>query len=134
MTKWAWKGAIALVFMVGLHAMASSYNLEVHMTPPTERVDGSPITPEEIAGYELCVVPEGGDACVHTYNSAVTHFTMPLPELVGTYNIQARVQDKNGVFSDWSVPVTKTFDPTQSGPKPPISIEIRIIIVTAGGV
>lgn len=107
----------------------ASVDKSVTWTAPTERVNGDPLPPAEIAGYDLeCVVQATGEVVYATGlpAGASQHQTAEVFN-EGTFICRMRTLDTGGLVSDWgeSNPFTVgRCDVTDCRPKPPRSITV----------
>lgn len=99
----------------------------VSWSPPVERVDGTPLPVEELAGYELHWGTSAGSLTETLFvTSDVTqHMITGLSD--GTWYFAVKAVDTNNLTSDFSTVVSKTIEPQQEPTTPidPQRIGIR---------
>lgn len=123
--------ALAAFFMGAAHAQEPACpepapgQVVVCWEPPTTRVDGQPLAPEEIAHYDVSCVVSGTEispvavpvyeipANAETHEHAVTYSDL-LAEY-GAYDCALRTVDTDGLRSGWSNTVTLTWEPAPPG-------------------
>jgi hypothetical protein len=122
--------ALALLLFAGVaHA-----DVTIQWEPPTTRVDGQPLAPEEISHYDVSCVVAGTEispvaapvyeipASGETHEHAVTYPDL-LPEY-GEYSCALRTVDTDGLVSAWSNTVPLTWEPAAPG------VPVNVLIIT----
>ncbi len=101
---------LVLLFAATFDAFAASYT--VTCDPPTERTDGTPLTPAEIAEYKFLV-----DGTLDGTSTACSYL---VNRPAGTYEITAVTVDTGGLESPASPPFPLTL--IQSPPMAPTGL------------
>lgn len=102
-----------LILALTLFAMpALAVDITVTWEPPAERVDGTPITVDELSGYEAeC----SGNVVLDLADGAATEATIALD--YGRYDCRMRVYDTEGLVSDWSTVVSVVVNASPNSPR-----------------
>lgn len=116
-------------------AFAASATSTLSWTAPETRVDGTPMTVDEIAEYRIFYAVDGQSVGENDYVSITgdvtsKKITLDLAPKVGDYVVSftATVVDTDGVESRPSEPVTKTFSVTSTArPNPPTSLTFSVV-------
>jgi hypothetical protein len=101
----------------------------VSWLPPTERVNGDPLSASEIQGYDLECLTEGGAQVYATGIPAgdTSHTTAEVFE-AGSYFCRMRTIDTDGLVSDWGQSAVFTVGRCETSdcrPMPPRSITVE---------
>jgi hypothetical protein len=90
------------------HAAVEPPILSVCWDAPTQRIDGTPLLPEEIAGYQV-EHTKGGDVATYDVPGAQTTFDQTVTQY-GNHCYRVRVFDTGGLDSFWTDPVCKVVN------------------------
>ena len=120
--------------MVTLAVQAAPANSDLSWEPPTERVDGTPFSMEDIQEYRVYYTingePQGVDPIVVSGTSASETVTLELTPRVEPYVISFAITavDTAGLESAQSETVSKTFQvDSTAAPNPPTNIQFTIV-------
>ena len=133
------KNFLTIVFVFGLvifaqGAFSATATSTLSWQPPTERVDGTPLTVEEIKEYRVYYTIDGtppgdGEPIVVSGTSASETVTLELLPRVEPYVVSFAIKtvDTDGLESALSEVVSKTFNvDSDAGPSAPTSLEFTI--------
>ena len=102
-----------LFFLLALAStMSQAADRTINCDPPTQRADGTPLTPAEIANYEWWVDGQMDGT------STACQYVLSRPD--GSYNVQAKTVDTGGRVSVASPAVNFTL--TTANPNPPTNL------------
>ncbi len=119
-----------LLTLPAVPAMADS-GPALYWQPPETRMDGSPLPESDLDFYTICASQGDSGSCLHEFQvpaEAVADAgtqSKPLAELqlpAGLWQFKVKVQDSDGLESDWSASVSY---PILYPPSVPLRLEVK---------
>lgn len=132
----------AVMICVGVLAVAevahsAPVSADLSWTIPTERTDGTPIEPEEIASYRIFYgvdAAPGAEPVAIVEDGQTKTLTIELAPRAERYTVQFAVAavDTSGIVSEWSNIAVQSFM-VRSTARPMPPTELRVNVTCAGG-